>query len=178
MSRIVTEVFEIWEEFMIHKINQIFPDHGGMMIDFSFESFWDCPSIPLEFWSNERSIVLSCECGSITTVRFKIIEILEEKNPRTLLDIVELTSTSSIFMEDIIDISEGLFEHSKFLLFSIFYIFPLFSQLFLLESLNHKKEAHKRASKLPIGNICHYIKYRTHSPHFSDIAQAYDRLLW
>lgn len=41
-----------------------------------------------------------------------------------------------------------------------------------------KKEAHKGASKLPIGNMCHYIKYRTHSLHFSDVAQAYGDLLW
>ena len=44
-------------------------------------------------------------------IPLKAIEILEEEEPRALLGVVELTGTTRIFPEDVVDIFEGLFEY-------------------------------------------------------------------
>ncbi len=44
---------------------------------------------------------------------FQIIEILEEKQPRGLLGIVELGGASGLLTEDIVDVAKSLFEHES-----------------------------------------------------------------
>ena len=108
---IMTEVLEIRKESRIHEVDEILSDKSDMMIDLPILSLRYCPSIPLELWSDEWTVFSTREDRDITTIPFEIIKILQEEDPWGLLDIVECTPTSSIFVEDIIDIFEGLFEH-------------------------------------------------------------------
>jgi hypothetical protein len=47
----------------------------------------------------------------IGAVLFEAVQIFEEKQPRSLLGIIQLGSAASLFPEDIVNVFEGLFEH-------------------------------------------------------------------
>src|SRR5665213_4334711 len=61
---------------------------------------------------DDVGVFLALKFGLLFVGPLKIVEIFEEQDPRCLFGVVKFGSAPSLFPQDIVDILEGLFEHS------------------------------------------------------------------
>jgi hypothetical protein len=62
-----------------------------------------------------RFVLLALKFGLLLVGLLEIIEIFEEQDPGSLFGVIKFCSAAGLFPQDVIDILEGLFEHSDLL---------------------------------------------------------------
>ena len=83
------------------------------MIDGSIFCLGGGPSFPAEGFVEDVGVFAAIELGFGGFLDFEGIEVFKEEEPGGLLGVIELCGAAGFLAEDIIDISEGLFEHSN-----------------------------------------------------------------
>jgi len=100
-------------ELGVDEVAQVVAGHGVFVVDLAIDGFRSGPAFPTAgrvenetaFFAFERSL-----CGLVLLQR---IEILEEQQPRALLGAVQFAGAASVFVQDVVYVFEGLFEHRQ-----------------------------------------------------------------
>jgi len=68
-------------------------------------------AVDLRARSEEASVLPALQRGLGGLVLLKIIQVLQEQQPGSLLGVIKLGRAARFFPKDVIDVFEGLFEH-------------------------------------------------------------------
>ncbi len=83
------------------------------MVELAVFAFGRRPAYPSVILIEEVAVASAVDLGDGQPFLLQIIEIFEEEQPRSLLDVVELGGASVLLTEDIIDVAKSLFEHES-----------------------------------------------------------------
>ena len=82
------------------------------MVDLAVPCFRNRPLRPSVFALDDRGVLRIGKFSAELASTLEVIEVFEEEDPGGLLDVIELARATSILVEDVIDILEGVLEHS------------------------------------------------------------------
>lgn len=105
------EGVEIGEELEVDEVAEVVAGAGGVVIEFAVAGFGSSPCGPAVGRVEDVGIALSFEGGLFGFICFEAIEVFQEEEPGGLLGLIELAGATGFFAEDVIDVSESLFEH-------------------------------------------------------------------
>jgi hypothetical protein len=81
------------------------------MIDFAVGGFGSGPVFPAELFFEDVGVFAGFEFGFLGAVVFEAFEVFEEEKPGGLFGVIEFGGAARFFAENVVDVSEGLFEH-------------------------------------------------------------------
>jgi hypothetical protein len=106
------EAVEVGEELGVDEIAEVVSGERFVVVELAGLVFGRRPGFPAIGFFEKEGVFLSVEFGFGATVLLEAVEILEEQEPGGLLGVVEFGGAAGFLAEDVIDVSEGLFEHS------------------------------------------------------------------
>jgi hypothetical protein len=77
------------------------------------------PAFPAVGLVEDVAILLPLQRGLIGEVLLQSVEVFQEQQPRRLLRVIQLGGAARLFPEDVVDVFEGLFEHSYLFLYRV-----------------------------------------------------------
>ena len=135
---LLREAVQIGEEFLIDEVAQVVAGESLVVIDLAVFAFGRGPAFPAIRLVEDQGVFLAIQLGLQRLVLFKPIEVFQEQQPRRLLGVVEFGGATGLFPEHIVNIFEGLFEHSD----------PFIERTFIPSSCSCRGEIAARISLL------------------------------
>lgn len=105
------EFFEVGKKLDVDKIGKVVAGEGAVVIQFAVFIFWCRPGSPLKFRTDDVSVGFACEFRRGGFVLLQVVKVFEEEYPGGLFHVVEFAAATRVFVEDVVDVFEGLFEH-------------------------------------------------------------------
>ena len=82
------------------------------MVELAVLAFGRGPVLPAIGLVEDVGVFLALQLGFVGLVLLQPVEIFQEQQPRGLLGVVQLGGAARLFAQNIVDVFEGLFEHS------------------------------------------------------------------
>ena len=86
---------------------------GAVVVDLAVLRFGGGPGIPAVGLVEDQGVFLEFEGGFVDFIVFEGVEVFEEEEPGGLFGVVEFGGATGFFAKDVVDVFEGLFEHSE-----------------------------------------------------------------
>ena len=106
------EPCEVGEQVAVHEIDEVVASQRNVEVDLPVGALGCRPHLPAELRLDDEVVRLAFKLGRDLTVLLQVVEVLEEDDPRRLLDVVELAGTPSILMKDVVNVLEGVLKHA------------------------------------------------------------------
>jgi hypothetical protein len=81
------------------------------VVEFAVRSFGRGPALPAVRLVEDVAVLAAFELRVVGFVLFQAIEVFQEQQPRSLLGVVQLGGAAGFFLQHVVDVFEGLFEH-------------------------------------------------------------------
>jgi hypothetical protein len=108
---LLLEALQVGKEFLVDEVAQVVAGYRGVVVELAVLALGRGPAFPSVGFIEQVSVLPALDLGDRQPLLFEIVEIFEEQQPRGLLGVVEFGGTARLLAEDIVDISECLFEH-------------------------------------------------------------------
>lgn len=105
------EARKVREELAIDEIAQIVAGQGDVVVKLAVRVLGRGPTRPTVGLIKDKAVSPRFQFGLCGLVGFQIVQILEEKQPRALLGVIQFARAARIFMQDVINILKSLFKH-------------------------------------------------------------------
>ncbi len=104
------EAVQVGEELGVDELDKVVAGHRTVVVDLAV--LFRCgPGFPLIRSIENGAVCPAFERGFGGFVVFEGVEVFQEEQPGCLLSVVEFAPATGVFVEDIVDVFEGLFEH-------------------------------------------------------------------
>lgn len=110
----VLEFGEVREKVLVYEVAEIVAVARSVVVELAVGSFWRRPGGPAIDWVEHVIESYSGKLGFNLAVFLEVVEVLEEEDPRSLLDVIELVTHARVFPEGVVDVFEGLFKIGGF----------------------------------------------------------------
>ena len=102
---------QVGEELLIDEVTKVVAGQSDVVVKLTVLALGGGPSLPAVGLVEDERIFLALQLGFIGLVLLQPIEVLQEQEPGSLLDVVQLGRAPGLFPEDIVNVFEGLFKH-------------------------------------------------------------------
>lgn len=101
---------EVLEELIAHEGSQVVVCSRRIVVEAALH-LGRSPAVPLELAADDRLVRLPVELGPVPPLGLEVVEVLEEENPGSLLDVVQFVADPFLSPEDALDAVEGALVH-------------------------------------------------------------------
>ena len=112
-ARLLLEAVQVGKELPADEVPEVVAGAGLVVIEFAVLALGCGPAFPSVGLVEDGGVFLAFQRGFASLVLLKIVEVLEEEQPRSLLRVVEFGRAARLFPEHVVDVFEDLFEHVR-----------------------------------------------------------------
>jgi hypothetical protein len=107
------ETFEVGKQLVIDIFDEVVAGQRLVVVESTVFFLWRCPNRPAVLGVDDRLIFLARQLSLLLVGTLQVVKIFEEEHPGGLFGVVQFRGAPSLFPQDVIDVFEGLFEHSS-----------------------------------------------------------------
>ena len=101
----------VGEELEVDEVAEVVAGEGGVVVELAVGGLGGGPGGPAVGRVEDVSVALAFEGGFFCLFCFAGIEVFQEEESGALPGVIKLAGATGFFAEDVIDVSESLFEH-------------------------------------------------------------------
>ena len=107
------EALQVGKQLVVDVLDEIVAGQRLVVIERAVLLLRRRPHGPAVLGVDDRLVFLARQLGLLLVGALKVVEILEKQNPGGLLGVVQLRGAAGLFPQNVVDVLEGLFEHSS-----------------------------------------------------------------
>jgi len=108
----LAKALQVGEQLAVDEGDQVGAGQRRVMVELAIGGLRCRPGRPAVGLIDKVPVGLAHQLGLLGTLVFQIVQVLEKQHPRGLLGVVQLRGAAGFLPEHVIDVAEGLFEHS------------------------------------------------------------------
>ena len=108
---LLREAVQVGKELLIDEVAEIVAGHRLVVVELAVLALGRGPAFPAVGFVEDVAVFLTAERGFVGAVLLQAVEVFQEKEPGSLLGVVQFRGTTGLFPENVVDVFEGLFKH-------------------------------------------------------------------
>ena len=109
---LLLEAVQVGEELLVDEVAEVVAGQGLVVVELAVLVLGRGPAFPAIGLVEDVGVFLALQRGLVGFVLLQAVEVFQEEQPGGLLGVVEFGGAAGLFPEDVVDVFEGLFEHS------------------------------------------------------------------